>query len=138
MQKLTPTHVWHVWKSRDTRTIGIILVAFGAVVLALAGDDVPDRSRLTEVSGQLRSLEKVASKGGGLSAVRFALTTDQRHFHYVSSAGHIAVVDTATNTVATTYGVSGPKPFATNTSTPRAGAPRTRSRTLSGLRCADA
>ncbi len=56
---------------------------FGAVVLALVGDTVPDRSRLIAVS---------TGKGWGPSAIRFTLTTDPRHFHYLSKAGHIADV----------------------------------------------
>lgn len=47
---------------RDSRAVEIILIVFGAVVLALVGDNVPDRSRLIAVSGQLRSLEKVTGK----------------------------------------------------------------------------
>lgn len=59
------------WSSRDSRPVGIILIAFGAVVLALLG---------------------VTGKGGGLGAIRFALTTDARHFHYLSKTGHISDV----------------------------------------------
>jgi len=63
------------------------LLAFGAIVLALLDEEAPDRSRLTQVTGQLRSLEKATSKGGGLSAVRFSLSTDPRNFHYISRRG---------------------------------------------------
>src|SRR5437867_10206560 len=70
-------------RSRDRRTVGIILIVFGAVVLALVDDTVPDRSRLIAVS---------TGKGWGPSAIRFTLTTDPRHFHYLSKAGHIADV----------------------------------------------
>ena len=65
------------------------LLAFGAIVLALLDEEAPDRSRLTQVTGQLRSLEKATSKGGGLSAVRFSLSTDPRNLHYISKAGQI-------------------------------------------------
>lgn len=71
------------------RTTGLVLVVFGAIVLALLGEGVPDRSGLIQITGQLRSLEKVTSKGGGLSAVRFSLASDPRHFQYISAAGHI-------------------------------------------------
>ena len=74
--------------SRTALTFGILLVGFGLLVLGLV-DEVPDRSRLTRVSGPLKSLEKVTSKGGSLSAIRFSLATDSRRFHYVSKAGQI-------------------------------------------------
>lgn len=75
--------------AKRTRMWGIILLAFGAFVLALSDGRVPDRSSLTEITGTLRSLEKTTSKGGGLSAVRFSLSTDSRHFSYHSAAGDI-------------------------------------------------
>lgn len=75
--------------SRNILIWGFVLLAFGAFVLALVNKEIPDRSRLTEVVGQLKSLDKTTSKGGGLSAVHFSLTTDQRDFHYISKAGHI-------------------------------------------------
>ena len=58
-------------------------------MLALSGGDPPDRTRLTQVTGQLRSLGKATSKGGGLGAVRFSLAGDPRDFHYISKAGQI-------------------------------------------------
>lgn len=67
----------------------VVLLAFGVLVLFLRDDGIPDRSRLTPVAGQLRSLEKSTSKGGALAAVRFSLSTDPRHFHYLSKAGRI-------------------------------------------------
>lgn len=73
--------------SRHTETIGVVLLAFGAVVLAIGSDEIPDRSRLIEVRGPIRSLEVVRSRGGGPGAVRFTLTNDPRHFHYRSQAG---------------------------------------------------
>lgn len=76
-------------RSRNLLLWGVVLLAFGAVVLALLDKGIPDRSRLTEVAGQLKSLDKATSKGGGLSAVRFPLTTDQRNFHYIAKAGQI-------------------------------------------------
>lgn len=79
----------HRLRSRNILTWGIVLLTFGAAVLALVDKGIPDRSRLTEVAGQLKSLDKTTSKGGGLSAVRFSLTTDHRDFHYISKAGHI-------------------------------------------------
>lgn len=75
--------------SRNTRTAGIVLLLFGTFVLAWVDDGPPDRSRLTQVTGQLRSLEKTTSKGGGLGAVRFSLSSDPRDFHYISKAGQI-------------------------------------------------
>ena len=75
--------------SRTIRTTGITLLAFGAIVLTLLDDGIPDKSSLSHVTGQLRSLEKATSKGGALSAVRFSLSTDPRHFHYISKAGNI-------------------------------------------------
>ncbi|RJR47240.1 MAG: hypothetical protein C4576_09855 [Desulfobacteraceae bacterium] len=75
--------------SRNILTWGTVLLAFGAFVLALVDKGIPDRSHLTEVVGQLKSLDKTTSKGGGLSAVRFSLATDHRDFHYISKAGHI-------------------------------------------------
>lgn len=74
--------------SRNVLTWGIALLAFGAFVLALVDKGIPDRSRLSGVVGQLRSLDKSTSRGGGLSSVRFSLTTDPRDFHYISKAGH--------------------------------------------------
>lgn len=68
-------------QSRNILTWGIVLLAFGAFVLALVEKGIPNRSRLTEVVGQLKSLDKTTSKGGGLSAVRFSLATDHREFH---------------------------------------------------------
>lgn len=79
----------HMLHSRNILTWGIVLLTFGAFVLALVDKGIPDRSRLTEVVGQLKSLDKTTSKGGGLSAVRFSMTTDHRDFHYISKAGHI-------------------------------------------------
>lgn len=75
--------------SRNILIWGFVLLAFGAFVLALVNKKIPDRSRLTEVLGQLKSLDKTTSKGGGLSAVHFSLTTDHRDFHYISKAGQI-------------------------------------------------
>ena len=75
--------------SRNLLPLGVLLLVFGAVVLALVDKGIPDRSRLTEVVGQLKLLDKTTSKGGGLSAVRFSLTTDPRYFHYISKAGQI-------------------------------------------------
>lgn len=75
--------------SRNILTSGIILLAFGVMVLALLDGGVPERSHLTQVTGQIRSLEKTTSKGGGLGAVRFSLSTDSRYFHYISKAGGI-------------------------------------------------
>lgn len=74
---------------RNIRTTGIALLVFGAIVLALLGEGIPDRSRLIQVTGTLRSLEKATSKGGGLSTVRFSLAPDPRHFHYIAKAGRI-------------------------------------------------
>lgn len=79
----------HMSHSRNILIWGIALLTFGALVLALVDKGAPDRSQLTEVAGQLKSLDKSTSKGGGLSAVRFSLTTDHRDFHYISKAGHI-------------------------------------------------
>lgn len=78
--------------SRNILIWGVVLLAFGALVLALVDKGIPDRSRLTEVVGELRSLDKATSKGGGISAVRFSLATDQRDFHYISKAGQIDAV----------------------------------------------
>lgn len=75
--------------SNHTRTWGIVLLIFGVCVLFLADGQIPDRSSLTEITGQLRSLEKTTSKGGGLGSVRFSLSSDPRHFSYHSSAGNI-------------------------------------------------
>ena len=74
--------------SRTVLTFGLLLIGFGLLVLGLV-EEVPDRSHLTQVTGQLKSLEKVTSKGGSLSAIRFSLTTDPRRFQYVSKAGQI-------------------------------------------------
>lgn len=82
-------HGAFILNSRNILTSGIILLAFGVMVLALLDEGIPDRSRLTQVAGQVRSLEKTTSKGGGLSAVRFSLSTDLRYFHYISKAGGI-------------------------------------------------
>lgn len=79
----------HMLHSRNIFTWGIVLLTFGAFVLALVDKGIPDKSRLTEVVGHLKSLDKTTSKGGGLSAVRFSLTTDHRDFHYLSKAGQI-------------------------------------------------
>ncbi|MBD5802234.1 hypothetical protein AZOA_16600 [Azoarcus sp. Aa7] len=78
--------------SRNGLIWGVVLLAFGAFVLALVDKGIPDRSRLTEVLGQLKSLDKATSKGGGISAVRFSLATDQRDFHYISKSGQIDAV----------------------------------------------
>ncbi|NJC88586.1 MAG: hypothetical protein FIB02_08655 [Desulfuromonas sp.] len=75
--------------SRNILIWGIVLLAFGAFVLTLVDKGAPDRSRLTAVVGQLKTLEKTTSKGGGLSSVRFSLASDHRDFHYISKAGHI-------------------------------------------------
>jgi hypothetical protein len=83
--------------SKHTGTWGVVLLVFGVFALALSEDRVPDRSSLKEIAGQLRSLEKSTSKGGGLSAVRFSLTTDPRHFSYHSTAGQIDDVWEALN-----------------------------------------
>lgn len=79
-------------KSKHIRVWGVVLLLFGTLVLVLLGDGIPERSSLTEVTGQLRSLEKTTSKGGGLSSVQFSLSTDARHFSYHSSAGRIDAV----------------------------------------------
>lgn len=75
--------------SRNFLPWRIVLLVCGVAVLALVDKGIPDRSRLTEVAGQLQHLDKTTSKGGGLSAVRFSLTTDHRHFHYISQSGNI-------------------------------------------------
>ncbi len=66
-----------------------MLLAFGAVVLALSAPSVPQREQLAPAAGQLRELERSASKGGGLGAVRFSLSADARRFHYLAKAGQI-------------------------------------------------
>jgi hypothetical protein len=53
-----------------TSILGLVLVVFGAVVaLWASADTLPERGQLSAVKGELRSLEKVASRGGGFSAV---------------------------------------------------------------------
>lgn len=89
VRRIAPPVAMNMLSSMNTRTTGIILLALGAIVLALLDEGIPDRSRLTQVTGQLRLLEKATSKGGGLSAVRFSLSTDSRHLHYISKAGNI-------------------------------------------------
>lgn len=83
--------------SRQIRIWGFALLAFGVIILTLLDDSVPERSNLEGIAGELRSLEKITSKGGGLSSVRFSLSADPRHFSYHSTAGDIDHVWSALN-----------------------------------------
>lgn len=84
-------------ESEHLRTWGVILLLFGVFVLILSDGKIPEQASLVEISGELRSLEKTTSKGGGLGSVRFSLSTDPRHFRYHSSAGSIDEVWGALN-----------------------------------------
>jgi hypothetical protein len=74
------------------RIWGYCLLALGAAVIGLLRQELPEPARLVEVAGELRSLDTSMSKGGGLSAVRFSLSTDNRQFQYHSKAGGIDAV----------------------------------------------
>ena len=64
---------------------GVALLVFGVVVLFLSGWKVATAPELAELRGQLASLEKTTSRGGGLSSIRFSINTDVRHLQYVST-----------------------------------------------------
>ena len=73
--------------------LGLVLAAFGAVVaVGASAGGPPERAELTAVKGELRSLDKATSRGGGFSAVRFTLGGDARQFQYSSKAGEAAAV----------------------------------------------
>ena len=76
-------------RSKNTLTVGIMLISLGVFVIALIDNKIPDRLQLADVTGQVKSLEKVTSKGGGISAIRFSLSNNHGHFHYVSKSGNI-------------------------------------------------
>jgi hypothetical protein len=72
--------------------IGVLLIgAFGPFFLFLALDEetLPERSRLVEASGRLKSLERRDARRGGMYAVHFTLDGDHRHFSYPDYAGGI-------------------------------------------------
>lgn len=74
--------------SRDRLVSGFLLFALASVFF-YAGDDEPSaRDDLVEVSGSLSFVEEVVARSS-LSAVRFALSSDRRYFHYDSKGGRI-------------------------------------------------
>jgi len=81
-------------RSNDTRTVGICLLLIAALFLGISRGDPPKKSDLVEVSGTLRSVEKVYGRYG-LSSIRFGLTSDSRTFQYYSKEGALGIVEEA-------------------------------------------
>lgn len=76
------------WRSHETLKAGVGVLGLSALFFAIGfiSHEPPPRSSLTELTGQLRYVERVLSKRS-LNAIRFGLTSDPRHFQYVSKAG---------------------------------------------------
>jgi hypothetical protein len=78
------------WRSRDTLNVGLLLIGIAGLFFSfeLINGKFPPQSSLTMVTGRLNYVERVTTKHS-LSAVRFTLASDPRHFQYTNRSGAI-------------------------------------------------